>query len=92
MYELDFVQIMVQMAKMRQTLSPSEGISLINSFTEGTQAQKDLIAFKQQSSYGDSGAVGIGYWRRFKKRCEHSICLKKRSKIRIGQRQVDDLR
>ena len=77
MYELDFVRIMVQMAKMRQALSPSEGISLINSLIEGTQAQKDLIAFKKQSSYGDSGAVGIGYWRRFKERCEYLICSKK---------------
>ena len=85
MYELDFVKIMVQMAKMRQALSPSEGISLINSLIEGTQGQKGLIAFKKQSSYGDSGSVGIGYWRRFKERCEHLICSKKGQKYELDR-------
>ena len=80
-YEHEFVQVMVKMAKMRQALSPSEGISLINNLIEGTQAQKDLIAFKEKCLFGDSSAVGVGYWRGFKKRNEHLICSKKRRKL-----------
>ena len=84
-YEDEFVQVMIQMARMRQALSPSEGISLINSLIEGTQAQKDLIAFKKKSSYGDSGTVGVGYWRGFKKRNEHLICSKQCQKYELDR-------
>jgi len=53
--EDEFVRVLIQMARMRQALSPSEGVSLINSMILGTQTQMDLIAFKERhcsNSYG----------------------------------------
>ena len=71
--EDEFVQVMIQMARMRQALSPSEGVSLINSMILGTQTQKDLIKFKEIHCCNARGTVGVGYWRGFKRRNEHRI-------------------
>ena len=42
-YEMEFVKVITQIARMREYLSPSEAISLVNSMIEGTQAQDRLI-------------------------------------------------
>ena len=60
-YEGLFVATFAQMARMRQSLSPSQCVSLINSMISGTEAEKDLIAFKAIHSYGTDGRVGVGY-------------------------------
>ena len=60
-YKSEFVQIIVQMAKMRQPLSPSEVIAFINSTIAGTHIQADLVAYKSTSSHGGSGTIGRGY-------------------------------
>ena len=45
--ENEFVKVLIQMARMRQALSPSQGVDLINSLIEGTQVQKELVAWKK---------------------------------------------
>ena len=42
------VEIILQMARIRQCLTPSKGLQLINSLIKGTQLQKDLIAWKKE--------------------------------------------
>ena len=60
-YELEFVAILIQMARMRECLSPSEAVALINSLISGKQAQQDLIEWKKKNTYGETGSVGVGY-------------------------------
>ena len=83
--ELEFVQVMTQMAKMRQSLSPSQAINLINSMIDGTQTQLDLIEFKNNSSHGGNGTIGIGYWKGFKHRNEHLIVSKRGGKYELDR-------
>ena len=83
--EMEFVQVLIQMAKMRQSLSPSQGICLINSMIDGTQTQQDLIEFKDKNSHGGNGTVGIGYWKGFKKRNEHLIVSKRGGKYELDR-------
>ena len=47
-YEMEFIQVILQMMRMRESLSPSEIMQLINSMIDGTQAQTDLITFKSK--------------------------------------------
>jgi len=42
-YNMEFVQAIIQMARMRESLSPLEKLHLINNMIAGTQAQTDLI-------------------------------------------------
>ena len=73
------------MARMRQALSPSEGVKLINSMILGTKIQRDLIAFKEKHCSNARGTVGIGYWRGFKRRNEHKIVTKKGAKYELDR-------
>ena len=41
--ELTVVEIIVQMARIRQCLTPSKGLQLVNSLINGTKLQQDLI-------------------------------------------------
>lgn len=84
-YEGQFVATFIQMARMRQSLSPSQCIELINSMISGTDAERDLIAFKRLHSYGEDGTVGLGYWKAFKKRNSHLICSKRGQKYELDR-------
>ena len=53
------------MARMRELLTSSESVQLINSMIAGTQAQIDLITFKSKSLFGEDRSVGVGYWNGF---------------------------
>lgn len=44
-YEDTFVRTLIQMARMRQSLSPSQCVNLINSMITGTDAETALISF-----------------------------------------------
>ena len=66
-YEMEFIKVITQMARMRECLSPSEAISLINSMIEGTHAQDNLIKSKKKNTFGESGELGVGYWQAFKR-------------------------
>ena len=45
--ELLFVATIIQMARIRQSLSPSQGLALVNSMLDGTLEQKSLLTFKK---------------------------------------------
>ena len=81
--EPDFIATLLHMAKMRQSLTPSQSVHLINSLLVGTQAQRDLVAFKKKNSHGKSGEIGLRYWRAFKKRNTHLICSKRGQKYAL---------
>ena len=66
-YELEFVDVIIHMARMRESLGPSECVALINSLIEGKEVQRDLVEFKKNNSHGGDTTVGLGYWKGFKK-------------------------
>ena len=84
-YEMEFVNVITQMARMRECLSPSEAISLINSMIEGTQAQDRLIEFKKKHTFGVNDKLGFGYWQSFKRRNGHLICSKRGQKFELDR-------
>ncbi|MFN9982066.1 MAG: hypothetical protein ACK53Y_19225, partial [bacterium] len=45
------VSLMQQMAKMRQPLNVSEGLSLSNSLVEGTEWENKIVEFKTKSGW-----------------------------------------
>ena len=83
--EPQIVEILIQMAQIRQCLTPAEAIQLINSLIVGTQVQEDLIKFKQKFSNNVDGTVGVGYWRAFKKRNKHLIRSKKGKRYELNR-------
>ena len=84
-YEMEFVSVLIQMARMRESLSPTESMSLINDVIKGTQAQIDLVHWKKKHSYGDSDVLGVGYWNKFKQRNGHLICSKRGQKYELDR-------
>ena len=83
--EPQVIKVITQMARLRQCLTPSQAVQLINSMIEGTDAQKKLIAWKKRNSFGSEGTIGKKYWRSFKKRNEHLICSKKGQKYELDR-------
>ena len=67
------------MARMRQCITPAQGLSLVNSLIEQTPVHHDFVVFKKRgSTYGDlEGKVSAGYWRSFRRRNAHLIVGKK---------------
>ena len=62
--EAGAIEVMKKMARVRASITPSDGLRLINSSIVGTEAQDDLIAWKQKYSHirDNVGQVGAGYW------------------------------
>ena len=73
------------MARMRQALSPSACLEMINSMIDGTQTQRDLIAFKSKHSHPSGSTVGVGYYHGFMKRNEHLLTAKRGSKYELDR-------
>ena len=74
------VTILIQMARIRQCLTPSCRISLVNSLISDSELSKDLVVWKKKHIKGkknDVSKVGRGYWAGFMKRRGHEICSKK---------------
>ena len=68
-----FVSTIKQMCQIRQCLTPPQGIDLVNSMIDGTEAQEKLVKFKKQNSHtpGDASKIGSidrGYWNGFMNR------------------------
>ena len=61
------VEIILQMARIRQCLCPSKGLQLVNSIIKGTKIQDELIKWKQTNTPNECGTVGISYWNKFLK-------------------------
>ena len=53
--------MLILLARMHESLSPSQCFILIKNLIRGTDAQKTLIEFKNKHSHGESGTVGLGY-------------------------------
>ncbi len=49
--EAYIVSLMQQMAKMRQPLNVSEGLSLANSLIEGTELEEKVVEFKSKRGW-----------------------------------------
>ena len=79
------VGILIQMAQIRQCLTPSEAVQLINSLIKDTQLQQDLIKWKMKYSHGSDGYIGGGYWSLFKKRNAHLIRSKRGQKYELDR-------
>ena len=83
--EPEIVAVLIQMAQIRQCLTPSQAIHLINSMIKGTPIQKELIQFKEKYSHGGDGCVGRGFWAGFKKRNGHLIRSKRGQKYELDR-------
>ena len=79
------VTIVIQMARIRQCLSPSKGLRLVNSVIAGTDAQADLIKWKTRHCSNSLGTVGKGYWRGFMKRHGHKVVSKRGAKYALNR-------
>jgi len=84
------VSLMQQMAKMRQPLNVSEGLSLSNSLVEGTEWENKIVEFKTKRGwkrYAVDGSknpiLGPKWYKGFWKRHAH-VLEKKRAKVFKG--------
>ena len=48
------VRTIIQMARVRQCLTPSQGVALVNSMIEGTQIKTKLMNWKKKYSQGSN--------------------------------------
>ena len=74
------VEIILQMARLRQCLCPSKGLQLVNSLIKGTEIQKELIDWKKKNTLNTNGTLGTGYWPNFLKRNKAKIVSKRGQK------------
>ena len=81
------VNIILMMARVRQCLSPSKGLSLVNSLIKDQPLQQDLINWKQKYSHGVDGKVGPAYWRAFMKRNRSRIVSKRGQKYTLDRQK-----
>ncbi len=61
------VKFVIRMAEIRQSLTPSKGLTLINSLVDGTPIQKELEIWKNKFSNNTKGSVGQLCWGAFLK-------------------------
>ncbi len=68
------VEIILQMARIRQCLTPSRALRLINELIDGAKIQQDLIKWKKTNTCSKDGEFGQGfYWYGFLKRHKHML-------------------
>ena len=67
------IEIIFQMARIRQCLSPSRGLALVNSLIDGHPLQENLIDWKRKYSSNTKGSVGKKYWSSFMNRNSHRL-------------------
>ena len=79
------VQLIIQMARIRECLTPSKGLSLVNSLIKGCPIQKELIEWKKKYSSNSDGKVGRGYWRAFMKRNRNKVISKRGQKYELNR-------
>ncbi len=87
--EVAFVQICIQMVKIRQPLSCTEAITLMNDMIENTSTKQKLIEFHQSRRLGtdvfEKGKVTTGWWRRFLRRNEDKLVTKRGEKFALNR-------
>ena len=79
------VSIMIQMARIRQPLTPSKGLSLINNLISGTEYEDRLVKWKQKYTVNSLPTVSRGYWYSFMKRNRHRIVSKRGQKYELDR-------
>ena len=77
------VSIMIQMGRIRQPLTPSKGLSLINNLISGTEYEDRLVKWKQKYTVNSLPTVSRGYWYSFMKRNRHRIVSKRGQKYEL---------
>ena len=56
--EPTIVTIIIQMARIRQCLSPSKAIELVNSIIKGMPIQNELVKWKKKHCFNALGTIG----------------------------------
>ena len=79
------VEIVLTMARIWQCLSPSSGLALVNSLTEGEPIQKQLIEWMRKYSSNAKCTVGKKYWRAFMKSNGHRIASQRGQKKELDR-------
>ena len=83
--EIALIGIIIQMARIRQILTPSKGLKLVNDMIHGTNTQVDLIKWKEMHPSNSSGTVGKKYWRKFMQRHGDKIRSKRGQKYLLDR-------
>ena len=85
--ELDdtVVKVALMMARIRQCLSPSKGLALVNSLIDNQPIQQKLIEWKRKFSSNSDGTVGYRYWRGLMKRNKHRLVSKRGQKYSLDR-------
>ena len=81
------VNIIIQMARIRVCLRPSDGVRLINSMLNSTGLQSQLVEWKKKYSHHENNicTVGQGYWKSFMHRNKHLIVSSKGQKYELNR-------
>ena len=80
------VDLVLMMARIRQCLTPSSGLALVNSMIDGQPIQQDLIEWKKKFCKSDAtGTVGKSYWRAFMKRNRHMLVSRRGQKYALDR-------
>ena len=85
--ESTVISIIIHMARIRQSLSPSDGLKLVNSLIKDTQLQKELVQWKKKYSNNSTPTVGHGYWTRFMKRNRDKIVSKRGQRYELNRQK-----
>ena len=83
--ELTVVKIIIQMARIRQSLTQAKGLALVNSLINGTDLQKELIKWKSNNTTNSVGSVGSKYWKNFMTRHNNKIRSKRGKKYSLDR-------
>ena len=81
------ISIIIHMGRIRQSLSPSQGLRLVNSLIKGTEIEKELVQWKQKFSNNNSPSVGNGYWARFMKRNKDKIVSRRGQRYELNRQK-----
>ena len=73
----EVASVITHTVRLRQCLTPSQAVQLVNSVINGTATQNKLINWKVKYLGGEGGIIGKKYWVNFKKRHGHLICSKR---------------
>ena len=79
------VSVIIQMARIRQPLTPSKGLSLINNLISGTEYEDRLVQWKKKYTLNALPTVSRGYWYKFMKRNQHRIVSKRGQKYELDR-------
>ena len=83
--EPSIIRIILQMARIRQSITPSRGLRLVNSLIDKMPIQEVLIQWKRKYPNDSLGTVGIGYWNRFIKRHKDKLVTKRGQKYEVNR-------